>query len=590
MARSRPARRPARKDSEPSLAASPSQRRLPFWPLPAFIAVFITASVYAFTGTSATWDEPIHLLDGYASLVRHDYRIDPEHPPLARMLGALPLVGERVAMDLAPVDAATPFTWATERLFTFAPSVLYQQNDADTLLYRARFVIVLLGVLLGAIVFFWTREWLGDRAAALSALFVALEPNLLAHFSLLTTDGAMTCFGFATLYMLWRWTRSTSVPALLSCAGAFALSAVSKFTAALLVPTILTIVVVEVWRGRLSRRDAMTGMLTIAAVTWLSIWAVYGFRYAPSAHPDWLYSFHSNPYVIERTPTLAAAIGYLDDLRLLPNAFSEGFLFGQSRAQLRWAFLAGDYSETGWWYFFPVALLIKSPISLLLLVAGGLFVVTRRRPDRADFLLYIVWPPALLFGVAMMTTINIGVRHLLPVVPFLIVIAAAAADHVAGAWGERGRYLLAGLVAFWALEDVRAYPHPLAFFNAFVGGPSRGAQYLVDSNLDWGQDLKGLKAWMDDNHVGHVNLAYFGNADPDYYHLSCTLLNGSGPSSAAARIAAPTLPGYVAVSETVLTGVYLGEHRNYYWPLRASPAVASIGHSIKVYWVEKPWW
>jgi hypothetical protein len=151
-------------------------------------------------------------------------------------------------------------------------------------------------------------------------------------------------------------------------------------------------------------------------------------------------------------------------------------------------------------------------------------------------------------------------------------------------WARR----FAPLVA--AAELALIYPHCLAAFNLAVGGPAHGDEYLVDSNIDWGQDLKGLKRWMDRNRVTTINLSYFGTADPSYYGIQCTYLPG-GPFYVEQQVSPPQLPGYVAVSLTNLRGVYFNEEmrRRYEQLLERKPA-ARIGHSINVYWIERPWW
>ncbi len=146
------------------------------------------------------------------------------------------------------------------------------------------------------------------------------------------------------------------------------------------------------------------------------------------------------------------------------------------------------------------------------------------------------------------------------------------------------------LLAFWVFEFARVYPHNLAFFNQFVGGPQDGYEYLLDSNLDWGQDLKPLKKWMDQQGIQQINLAYFGTADPAYYGMQCTYLPGS-PFFAQNQNSLPQLPGYVAISDTVLMGVYLNPAwRAFYKPLLKMQPVADIGYSIRVYKVDNRWW
>ena len=216
---------------------SPSERQRSAISLLIFAAVFITLTVSSYTRESATWDEPQHVVTGYSALRFHDYRTDPEHPPFLRMWAALPLLMlDDVKIDLQRIDAVDPVTWAGRDQFFFCHETLYVANDADHLLYQARFMIVLLGVLLGVLLFCWTRELLGFWPAAIVLGLYTIEPNLLAHARLVTTDFGVTCFIFGTLYFLWRTTRRLTVTNLCGLLGFFVSAQVSKFSALLLGP------------------------------------------------------------------------------------------------------------------------------------------------------------------------------------------------------------------------------------------------------------------------------------------------------------------------------------------------------------------
>jgi hypothetical protein len=204
--------------------------------------------------------------------------------------------------------------------------------------------------------------------------------------------------------------------------------------------------------------------------------------------------------------------------------------------------------------------------------------------------LFVFGPIIVYLGAAMAGHLNIGVRHILPIYPFVLLIAGKA---VVTLWYARSpllRGLLGALCLAGVVESAAIYPNYLAFFNQFIGGPRNGQKYLVESNLDWGQDLKGLKRWMDQNHVRHINLSYFGTADPAYYKINCTYLPGA-PLFAEPLVKSPTLPGFVAVSATNLRGVYFdGPWRSFYWPLLEMKPAGVIGYSIYIYWVERRWW
>jgi hypothetical protein len=558
--------------------------------LAAFAVVFIALEIGSYVQESAIWDEPGHITAGYAALARQDFRTDPEHPPFLRMWAALPLLMmPGIAMDTTPIDRAAPADWVLTGHQAFAHRFMYVTNDADRMLYRARFMIVLLGVLLGVLVFMWVHDWLGFWPAVAALVLYTVEPNLAAHASLVTTDFGLACFFFGAIYCLWRTTRRASAGNIAGVVAFFVLAMISKYSAILLAPVVILLLVVTLRRRTLTWVAALTLLALLVGATWIGIWAMYDFRFAPSSMATWRYTLDQVPAIQAWGPTLTSIIGWIDAHHVLPNAFSEGFLIGQVKL-VRPAFLAGQYSDTGWWYYFPVALLIKTPISLMLLASGGMVACLRRWRSCSGDVLFVIVPVVLFLGAAMTATINIGVRHVLPIMPFVIVLAAAGV-HALLAAGWRGARITAGvLVAIAVVEYGSIYPRPLTFFNLFVGGPAHGAEYLVDSNIDWGQDLKALKHWMDAHDVRHINLAYFGSADPAYYHIDCTYLPGS-PLFALPLKDPPHLPGYVALSATSASGVNLGANgHDFYKPLRDRAPVADIGHSIRVYWVDKPWW
>jgi hypothetical protein len=557
------------------------------------LLLFAILSVYSYTRTSATYDEPLHLAHGFNALGSGDFRLDPGHPPLARILAALPLLAETVTgVDSATIDRANPVEWAPVQQNSLAHRFLYVDNDADRLLYRARFMSVLLGIVLGGLIFLWARECLGPAPALAAVAFFAIEPNLMAHFSLVTTDASLACFVFGAVYFLWRTCRSAGAGNIAGFVVFFVLAILTKFSALLLAPLVVFLLGYAVFRRRsLTLARALIILAVLAASTWGGIWAAYGFRYAPGSAASWTLRYKADPRVGAAAPLVSGIVTWVDERRLLPNAFSQGLLITQALAQSRNAYLAGDYSKTGWWSFFPIAIGIKTPIALLILSIAALALWRVKKREDEDAAVFVAAPIALFLGFAMVSKINIGLRHVLMIYPFLIVMAAFTLREALALRADRGRVAVAVLAAFWIFEFGRVYPHQLAFFNTFVGGPDRGAEYLIDSNLDWGQDLKGLRAWMVGNKVDELSLAYFGTADPRYYNIQSIYLPGSPPFIPVELQRAPKLPGYVAVSATLMSGAYVDERRrDFYKPLLALNPVASIGHSISVYWVESRWW
>jgi hypothetical protein len=553
-----------------------------------FAIAFSTLSVVRYTQKSATWDEPIHLTAGYMALVHGDYRVDTSHPPFVRMWSALPLLALNPAGgDPAAIDDTPPLEWFNEG-YRFAHQFLYRDNDADRLLNAARFMVVILGVLLGILIFSWLYEWLGFLPAVIALAFYTLEPNLSAHAALVTTDFGIACFMFGAIYFLWRACRRFTAWNISGVLLFTALAATTKFSAIVLAPVVIILLGIAVLQSsEVSIRRAAAVVALLAVTTVAAIWAAYGFRHAPSETAAWTLHVQDTMFG-QRAPLLSNLVAWADNRRLLPNAFLQGFLFNHTSVQGWPSYLAGSHSTSGWWYYFPYAFALKTPVALLVLFGTGLVLYVRKRRELGPMSeAFVVIPASVYLAVAMYSGINIGVRHILPVYPFALLIAAAGVKHLIALRTRTARVGLAGLAVVWIVEFTHVYPDNLAFFNVLGGGPQRGFRHLADSNVGWGGNLKLLKRWMDDAGVSHINLAYFGSADPTYYGIDATYLPGS-PTFTVDFVRRPQLPGYVAISSTVLAGPYLEPRwRLFYSGFWDDLPVTVIGKSIRVYWVDE---
>ena len=566
--------------------------------LGAFAVVFVALTVGSYTQQSATVDEPQHLTAGYTALRLHDYRIDQEHPPFLRLWAALPLL----AMPDVRLDTNT-VSWQTGQDWDFSHHFLYELNDADHLLYRARFMTVLLGIVLGVLVFSWALELFSFWTAVAVLALYCLEPNILAHSSLVTTDLGVTCFICGALYFLWRLTRRLTFGNAAGLAVFFTLAQVSKFSGLVLWPIVALLLVMRILRegawpyefgGRGELRSLRPKVLAMAAVvlllaftSYVTIWAVYGFHYGPTTPSADLALLQKNPQLLDHAHTTATVANWLDKHRLLPDTYTHSLVLSQVKSQRRSAYLAGEFSRSGWWYYFPVAFLVKTSLTVLFLFICGLVLSAKTRTRWKSEDAFIILPMAAYLGVAMTAHLNIGLRHILPIYPLVLLICGVTLEEMRVRWRPS---LLAVPIAIAAVELALVYPHYIAYFNQLIRGPQNGHLVLLDSNLDWGQDLKPLKHWMDAHHVEEVNLGYFGTADPAYYGIRGPRLVGS-PSFLTAQITEPRLPGYVAVSVQNLHGVRQGESsREFYAPLLEREPTAIIGYSIHVYWVETNWW
>jgi hypothetical protein len=243
----------------------------------------------------------------------------------------------------------------------------------------------------------------------------------------------------------------------------------------------------------------------------------------------------------------------------------------------------GQHSKTGWWYYFPVAFAVKTPTAVLLLGVLALFALFRKALFRKDKLWFrwvvLILPPVAYFGLSMTSGINIGIRHLLPIYPFLFAAAAAGFFHLPFRRLTRA-VLISAIVLLQIVEVSSIHPHYLAFFNQLSGGPMAGPSYLVDSNIDWGQNLKKLKRYMDEKGLNEVCLAYFGSGQVAYYGIREKHLPWTGDLQGRSEV---DCIGVISV--TLIHDVYLPAG-SFEW-LRQKTPVDHIGYSMWVYDLRK---
>ncbi len=562
--------------------------RFPDWfILLLFSVLLLTQAILAIREKSATFDETVHLPAGYLHLRFGDYGFNPAHPPLAKMLAALPLLFTEVRVPSMNV----PFTD-----YRAGIRFLYEENDADRLLFFGRVAMLSLAVVLGWVIFVWTRRLFGRPAAVFAMFLYSFEPNILAHAPLVNTDFGATVFICLAIFSFCRLMHRVSILHLSLAGFSLGLALITKFSTLLLFPMILLLGAgfvlaphtIEVGLpgsactrvGTRTRKLAIlvAAMVGMGLVAYATIWAAYRFRFAGITLPGQAYQ-GTWDQVLPVHGWMKRAIVWIRDLRLLPEAYLFGFLTVPP-ALPRLTFMLGEFSTTGWWYYFIVTFVLKTPLALLLLLP--LTPLALRAPWRRDpgGILCLLVPVALYFGVACASRINIGHRHILPVYPFLFVMAGSLVP-----WARQQRaYVkasLAALAAWYVVSSVAVFPHYLAYFNEIAGGPQNGYKYLVDSNLDWGQDLKGLKRYMVEHGIERVWLSYFGTASPDYYRIAYQYLPGNRPPTID-----KALTPYVAISATNLQGLEFlayGLSKNYFADFLRQQPIAKIGHSIFLY-------
>ena len=576
------------------------------WSLVILLLAFFAQAVTSMPLKAPTFDEEFHIARAYAYVHTGDLRMQQNHPPLVSLLAGVPLL---LMPELTPPEEIPH--WDDAFLFHFADNLFWRLgHDVDKMLFLARFPIVLLGTLLGAFVYRWARDAYGRAAGLLAAGLYAFAPNLLAHTRLVTTDLAVTACSFIALYAFWRYLRQPTGWRMGLAGVALGLALTAKLSALLLIPVTGLLALLESrhyadcrlqiadCRKRVATRGKLAvGHLSLVIGHWSLVIGHWALVILCAGVIVWAsYRFEVRAWPGTTLPLPATT--YLLNVRTLIGHADRG----------HGAFLMGRVSIHGWWYYFPVAFLLKTPLPTLLLLGVAAWDTVRRARWREEAPLLVF--PVAYFGFALASSLNIGFRYILPIVPFIITYAAK----VAGLTGLRPRpgrrlrpgrrpawlrrYALPVLMVLYASASLRLHPHYLAYFNLLAGGPEGGYRYLVDSNLDWGQDLKLLKAYLDEQvdrveevdrvevGAGEVWLGYLGTADPAYYGIRYRSLFVPGTSRPAEGFfPINPAPGWYAVSATVLQGAYSPEPDLFDWFRRHEP-IARIGYSIFVYRVE----
>jgi hypothetical protein len=543
---------------------------------------------------SQTFDESTHLFAGYEYWMHGDFGDNPEHPPLAKLIAALPLL----PMGLKE-PAHFPVQFFKLEDFVNGSRFLYSGGRADTILLRGRLMLALFSLALGALVYLAASEMFGLLAGLIALSLFVFEPVLIANSALVTTDMPLTCLFFATVYAFYRFLKRPSAGRLALCVAAAALTVTVKHSGALVLPTLLLLGLGDHFTRHHSPDDLaagekqprqlnlaqLAGVLTvIGLVAWAFVWAIYGFRYA------------SRPAPLTMAPTLAQ---YAADLSPLKHAiiafaaahhlFPEAYLYGWTDILLitssRNTFIFGHVFPHGQWFFFPGVFVIKSTLALLslLLLVPFAGVLSRRRA-----LLFLALPVAFFLGISVASMLNLGVRHILPVYPFCIVLAAAAGAALA-ARSRLGRVAVAALLALTAISSFYAFPDYLAYSNEAFGGPANTWRVVADSNNDWGQGLKWTKTYLDQHPAKECWFDYNSPLiDPAYYGIACKPLpNSIALSWGLGKLPASlptTISGAILISSTDASGLISGPGSlNPYQGFTDRKPDAQIGNVILVY-------
>lgn len=548
------------------------------------VALFSSRGAFGIPGDSGTTDEVAHIPSGYSYIKYLDYRLNPEHPPLAKALAGIPL-----ALQKDIKGPRNDWSWDAINQWEAGWYMIYEAgNDPARVLFWARLPMMLLMLGLGLFIFKWAKELFGRKVGLIVLLLYAFYPDVIAHGRLVTTDIA-AAFGFViAIYYFnkalekktWRW--------IIIAALAFGLAQLLKFSAFLIFGIFLIMVIIrailEMKQGGFWPKfwQYLKTYLWVCALSVVVVWIVYipfVWNTPPSVEHQLIeINLTSDPrtlvlrnfvHLFENNPVARGLGHYILGILLVIGRVEGGNA----------TYIMGHLSDKSISWYFPVAWLIKTPITIILLFLASVVAYILKRKSKSDIWiasLFLV-PFLVYWAFTLKGSLNIGIRHLVPTIPFVLLFIGYMLYNI---FESRKRYfmpkiMVAILILFMIISTLSYYPGFIGYFNEFIPREKRH-EFLIDSSLDWGQDILRLKKYVDDNNIKNIKVDYFGGSVPDYY-----LPEGEEWHSAYG----PTT-GWLAISSTFFQSSKLyGEKEgkwSYGWLDNIKPETI-IGGSILVY-------
>lgn len=586
----------------------------------AILLIMAAISIGAALGDAAVMDEVAHIPSGYSYIKYHDYRLNPEHPPLLKDLTGIPLQFLKVTFPANEQFWTTDANgqWEAGWKFMYLPG-----NNTEMIIFWSRLPIILLSLALGFMIFKWAKELFGAKAGLLALALFAFDPNVLGHDHYVTTDLGIAAFSLFAFYFFVRYLKNPGWKTVFFAGIFLGLAQLAKFSAVLLFPIFgLALILYAFFRkekldfsflgsGKIKRFWLqklylyIASFIVVLAIHGILIGAVYElniFKMPPQKVHQLIDTQLYGGMQEIATPYLHKMA---DNVVLRPYAqYLTGFLMVFGRvAGGNTTYFFGQVTNQSFREYFPLVFLIKEPLPTLILLLFSLTVgLTMLLKNNLPSFPKKIWSNiknylsdhiaefsmlsfiALYAYVSITGNLNIGFRHLFPILPFMFILIGKEASVFAARIAKNYTKLFWGIVllltAWLIAETAFAYPNYLAYFNETVGGPKNGYKYVTDSNVDWGQDLKRLTKFVEDNHIQKIRVDYFGGGDVEHYLGDKAIVWHSDSGQE---------PGWYAISATFLqNSLYykITEGKPDYEWLRERKPTAEIGGSILIYKID----
>jgi 4-amino-4-deoxy-L-arabinose transferase-like glycosyltransferase len=548
------------------------------------LAVQAVLMAYVVHRESLTFDEGNHMFAGYMMWHTGDFGLNPEHPPLVKLLATVPLLGR----DLWVPPLKGRF-FKTEAYMDGRDWLARNDGGSQHMVFQMRLAAGLLALGLSLIVFFTGREWFGEKAALIALCLAVFDPNLVGHSALVTTDIGVTLFFLASIYTFYRYVKMPTLPRLAMAGVAAGLLLATKHSGILLAPMLVLLIVWEIVcapKGE-GRRVALRLCGAFAAIVVMGVavlWAFYGFRY--TARPAGM----KFPTVAQYAEPLShfdqAAVNWIGRMHLLPESYLIGLIDVKRMAEFYPTFVLGRQLAHGVWWYFPLVIAIKTTLGMLALVVLALIAVAIGRLRARRELAFILIPWVVYLGVAMASGMNIGARHILPLYALAAILAGGGVMALS-VKSKRWAWVCGVLVAAHIASALMVFPNYIAYANEAWGGPKNVHNLLSDANVDWAQQLYQVKQWQDRHPSEECWFAYFAwpEIDPATYGITCHHLPTIDTFwLGGADVIPANISGNVLISAGDLSGCeWPSQRMNPFRQFQAIQPAETIDYGVMVY-------
>ena len=545
--------------------------------------MFALAFLSAWNET-ATFDEVAHIPAGYSYLTQGDMRLNPEHPPLMKDISAVPLLFLNLNF---PTNIPEWSEQISSRQWNMGKKFLYQaSNDADKIIRLARLPMILLAVLFGAVLFYWTRKNYGDKTGLLALFLFTMSPTIIAHSRYVTTDVAAAFGFFIAIVSFLAFLKNQSWRNVFIAGALLGIALLFKFSTVILAPIFLALAALWWFLNRDKIFPLFGKIIIIGLIALALVYVVYIFH---------VWNYPNDLMIKDMSDTLSSNLGkktmpafvwMIGTDFLKPMA---EYLFGVVSVVQRAGggnasyFMGTVYSEATPWYFPTLYLFKESLVFHILAIIAIFFAIKNIKNISREWMKNNFAVIASLFFITFYAfqsitgNLNIGHRHILPILPFAYFLVALVIV-------KFNKNILTGiLLAFMLASTLMTFPYYLSYYNVFAGGTANGYKIATDSNYDWGQDMKRLRNWMDANNVQKIDLHYFGGGDGKYYfgdrYEDWWSSKGQPAAGSWFAISANAREGSMAKP---VRGFTIKPDDTYSW-LKGKESVARAGSSIFIY-------